>query len=141
MIRRPPRSTLFPYTTLFRSGDHLGGRPRDELLVSELGGEPRQLLLQPGQLARQAPTFLLHVDRIRQRDEDLAPVGEDGVRAGLRRSATVEPQRLELAKPQDRLTLALEGAATLGSLGRHRSGEPRLGVVALVRPDGSDCRG
>src|SRR2546430_9736471 len=23
MIRRPPRSTLFPYTTLFRSGDHL----------------------------------------------------------------------------------------------------------------------
>src|SRR2546422_8587766 len=65
MIRRPPRSTLFPYTTLFRS----------------LGGEPRQLLLQPGQLARQAPTFLLQVDRIRQRDEDLAPVGEDGVRS------------------------------------------------------------
>src|SRR3712207_7332517 len=33
MIRRPPRSTLFPYTTLFRSlgrlGDALeGGRPR-----------------------------------------------------------------------------------------------------------------
>src|SRR2546430_10642805 len=24
MIRRPPRSTLFPYTTLFRSGQHLG---------------------------------------------------------------------------------------------------------------------
>src|SRR2546427_8042670 len=24
MIRRPPRSTLFPYTTLFRSGVHLG---------------------------------------------------------------------------------------------------------------------
>src|SRR3712207_8705754 len=23
MIRRPPRSTLFPYTTLFRSGQHL----------------------------------------------------------------------------------------------------------------------
>src|SRR3712207_7866022 len=33
MIRRPPRSTLFPYTTLFRSYDHTladgygGGRP------------------------------------------------------------------------------------------------------------------
>src|SRR5688572_32265687 len=26
MIRRPPRSTLFPYTTLFRSADH-GQRP------------------------------------------------------------------------------------------------------------------
>src|SRR5262245_63736626 len=24
MIRRPPRSTLFPYTTLFRSSDRLG---------------------------------------------------------------------------------------------------------------------
>src|SRR2546422_7687192 len=24
MIRRPPRSTLFPYTTLFRSGDRVG---------------------------------------------------------------------------------------------------------------------
>src|SRR5258707_3329390 len=24
MIRRPPRSTLFPYTTLFRSDQHLG---------------------------------------------------------------------------------------------------------------------
>src|SRR3712207_7024227 len=33
MIRRPPRSTLFPYTTLFRSRDGavrvLGGRPDD----------------------------------------------------------------------------------------------------------------
>src|SRR5256885_12791746 len=26
MIRRPPRSTLFPYTTLFRSGHVVGGR-------------------------------------------------------------------------------------------------------------------
>src|SRR3712207_7809114 len=36
MIRRPPRSTLFPYTTLFRSDDgvvrHLGGgHGRDQL--------------------------------------------------------------------------------------------------------------
>src|SRR3712207_7997307 len=27
MIRRPPRSTLFPYTTLFRSRDHDGPSP------------------------------------------------------------------------------------------------------------------
>src|SRR3712207_8547116 len=32
MIRRPPRSTLFPYTTLFRSQDDLGwGLEQDEL--------------------------------------------------------------------------------------------------------------
>src|SRR3712207_8166185 len=33
MIRRPPRSTLFPYTTLFRS-HHYGGRPRDPRVVT-----------------------------------------------------------------------------------------------------------
>jgi len=30
MIRRPPRSTLFPYTTLFRSKDAITGKSRDE---------------------------------------------------------------------------------------------------------------
>src|SRR5437667_11624431 len=29
MIRRPPRSTLFPYTTLFRAGQHLASRRSD----------------------------------------------------------------------------------------------------------------
>src|SRR5258706_108465 len=29
MIRRPPRSTLFPYTTLFRSSDEDSGFPVD----------------------------------------------------------------------------------------------------------------
>src|SRR5437016_11355638 len=47
MIRRPPRSTLFPYTTLFRSlstpggGDHRGRpglrRPMDIMLAAILG--------------------------------------------------------------------------------------------------------
>src|SRR2546426_6089740 len=30
MIRRPPRSTLFPYTTLFRSHHHQGDGDHDE---------------------------------------------------------------------------------------------------------------
>src|SRR2546426_7860111 len=30
MIRRPPRSTLFPYTTLFRSHRHRGDPVRDD---------------------------------------------------------------------------------------------------------------
>src|SRR2546425_6083736 len=34
MIRRPPRSTLFPYTTLFRS--HRGARRRDGVLAGPL---------------------------------------------------------------------------------------------------------
>src|SRR2546426_5651472 len=32
MIRRPPRSTLFPYTTLFRS--RMAGRPRNQIIGS-----------------------------------------------------------------------------------------------------------
>src|SRR3712207_8558617 len=36
MIRRPPRSTLFPYTTLFRSGEHR--RDRDDGDDGEEGG-------------------------------------------------------------------------------------------------------
>src|SRR2546429_6053674 len=31
MIRRPPRSTLFPYTTLFRSHDRQGSRTAEQL--------------------------------------------------------------------------------------------------------------
>src|SRR2546430_10412701 len=41
MIRRPPRSTLFPYTTLFRSRD-----PRQRIVPPFAGNEVR---------ARQAP--------------------------------------------------------------------------------------
>src|SRR2546422_3737811 len=46
MIRRPPRSTLFPYTTLFRS-DVAGARVRDavrrrdhEAAPADLAGDP-----------------------------------------------------------------------------------------------------
>src|SRR2546426_6024235 len=36
MIRRPPRSTLFPYTTLFRSvqGEAVGARPDDHRVLA-----------------------------------------------------------------------------------------------------------
>src|SRR2546430_4048770 len=33
MIRRPPRSTLFPYTTLFRSQRSFAARPRNHSLL------------------------------------------------------------------------------------------------------------
>src|SRR5260221_8156792 len=42
MIRRPPRSTLFPYTTLFRSLDVLLGKAR--CAKDRLGILPQQLL-------------------------------------------------------------------------------------------------
>src|SRR5690242_21239215 len=36
MIRRPPRSTLFPYTTLFRSRRHRIARPRRQSLAEAM---------------------------------------------------------------------------------------------------------
>src|SRR2546429_5836399 len=40
MIRRPPRSTLFPYTTLFRSCDGAQRIREDNALQPDHGGAP-----------------------------------------------------------------------------------------------------
>src|SRR3712207_7309978 len=61
MIRRPPRSTLFPYTTLFRSvpgADRRGLRRRERLL--------------PGLDRRQPGQVLVAAARARLPDADLA---------------------------------------------------------------------
>src|SRR5688572_31064933 len=56
MIRRPPRSTLFPYTTLFRSQDIGGfrlGRLREGLTTIESRASPERRLAglgKPGSL-------------------------------------------------------------------------------------------
>src|SRR3712207_7213887 len=53
MIRRPPRSTLFPYTTLFRSFRAGEAGPRARLVAARLpagtvGGRPAARHLPPG---------------------------------------------------------------------------------------------
>src|SRR3712207_9102056 len=55
MIRRPPRSTLFPYTTLFRSLGAHAGVPAAEVAGLEL----RDVV---GRLVREAP----HAHRMRE---------------------------------------------------------------------------
>src|SRR3712207_7624885 len=44
MIRRPPRSTLFPYTTLFRSWELYAERP--EVVAARVGGELKDLAVE-----------------------------------------------------------------------------------------------
>src|SRR3712207_9019302 len=61
MIRRPPRSTLFPYTTLFRSG-----LAAELALGADLARDARDLVRERAQLVDH------RVDRVLQL-EDLAP--------------------------------------------------------------------
>src|SRR5256885_13283341 len=61
MIRRPPRSTLFPYTTLFRSRARTPGRAREK----GANGRPRSLQrLQQFQL----PSLPLGIRRARSEE-------------------------------------------------------------------------
>src|SRR2546427_13160652 len=80
MIRRPPRSTLFPYTTLFRShphGDHVAGPAVAEVrrqLVAE-GAVPVRPL---PQVMPVDPDFAVAVDAIELDEHQLArvPLGD-----------------------------------------------------------------
>src|SRR2546429_6991476 len=50
MIRRPPRSTLFPYTTLFRSVDQVPVPERGRVADGALDGPRQQGGRRPGML-------------------------------------------------------------------------------------------
>src|SRR5256885_13228734 len=76
MIRRPPRSTLFPYTTLFRSRD-FSGRGREALML-EHGAHRVQL------------------QRIREYLDGAVGVRHDVLGAGFQRS---EEHTSELQSP------------------------------------------
>src|SRR5258708_20112873 len=54
MIRRPPRSTLFPYTTLFRSDDDVAARYGGEEFVVLYVGAGKDLALRLAEGLRRA---------------------------------------------------------------------------------------
>src|SRR2546427_8741130 len=66
MIRRPPRSTLFPYTTLFRSPRGSGrrgampgpGRPRPRATTARRGGGSRGELRERAELVARRTRIL-----------------------------------------------------------------------------------
>src|SRR5258705_8230398 len=67
MIRRPPRSTLFPYTTLFRSIQASNGSRHDLVELLHDDGPPMRLLHDP-----------LHLGELVARTEqEVGPVGAD----------------------------------------------------------------
>src|SRR3712207_7536122 len=62
MIQRPPRSTLFPYTTLFRSRQHGGPAPGHAALTDTAGRRTLARVLRP---APACPTFASTVSCVR----------------------------------------------------------------------------
>src|SRR3712207_9541352 len=110
MIRRPPRSTLFPYSTLFRSaGDRdraAGGRHRagegglDVLLPADLLAEPadHEQAVVDGQ--PQADDR----DEVDREDRDVGQVGESAQRR----------ERAEDRRSADRQRQARRGEAEIG---------------------------
>src|SRR5258708_25631668 len=54
MIRRPPRSTLFPYTTLFRSELQQRARAHD-LALENIYGRVRRVLVRHAGLSNSSP--------------------------------------------------------------------------------------
>src|SRR3712207_5292030 len=102
MIRRPPRSTLFPYTTLFRSTQHrfvpLPGQPGyGEEPEADYGRVGREDLAQVlGRLARVDDRYALVAGKAGVREPLLGSVVEDH-----------GPHGLQLAPP-DALARTLE---------------------------------
>src|SRR3989441_8162841 len=86
MIRRPPRSTLFPYTTLFRSLDSLtpGQLEEHALRARRLGVAPARVVEREVLDDHEVG----HVDVREAGDERLA--GGPGVLRGARRGAAAQ---------------------------------------------------
>src|SRR2546425_13292724 len=127
MIRRPPRSTLFPYTTLFRSR---------RALVQELVREDD---------AREAEDVARIADlavALRERDRRVDPVPhaeERQVAPRVRERAVVvveEERRAELPDLRRQLRAVGEHHRDLRNRGDLRSGEPDVrGLAAGLVPD------
>src|ERR1041384_4034563 len=125
MIRRPPRSTLFPYTTLFRSVEHLLELARRD--VEEVADAARHALEEPDVRDRCGEVDVTHplAPHLLPRHFDAAALADDALVA----DALVLPAvALPVARrPEDALA---EQAVTLGL---ERAVVDRLGLRYLAR--------
>src|SRR5947209_16358754 len=60
MIRRPPRSTLFPYTTLFRSLEAIFQELGAAHSIDPEGAQPSTRLVEPYMFERALPHWYVH---------------------------------------------------------------------------------
>src|SRR2546426_9602368 len=95
MIRRPPRSTLFPYTTLFRSLESITVRPFWHLPLSPMFLDIQKAVsgVNPKRLEVRAPGEPLHSNW------DLLQKRPSGYLETLEREARSEEHTSELQSP------------------------------------------
>src|SRR2546426_11681863 len=100
MIRRPPRSTLFPYTTLFRSPG-IGHLDHVEIEVFQRVGVDARERVEPKLIAAQAgdsETYPVHVVRVLDRQHVAKRDSEHLTRVrGVTRVVVLVTVRRELA--------------------------------------------
>src|SRR3989449_9989972 len=129
MIRRPPRSTLFPYTTLFRS---LAMRAREgQALVTELARRLDALEAGAREVERRAPERLAtELARLKKAVAELA----GGVQ--------VDEQRLavEIALMADRVDVTEELVRLRTHLAACREALAKDGARSEERRVGKECR-
>src|SRR5256885_17128385 len=77
MIRRPPRSTLFPYTTLFRSN-----RPREIFIETHAGWRREEVPFADFDWCRRLAKLIANVTR--QRVDESAPLLSAALPSGER---------------------------------------------------------
>src|SRR5258707_15690455 len=102
MIRRPPRSTLFPYTTLFRS---LGASQLDRTICATAGGDAlitvlgRKLGTEPEQF-RESKYIIAWGANIHGTNIHLWPFIEEARRKGAK-LGVIDPYKTRTAKVAD----------------------------------------
>src|SRR3989454_6572569 len=97
MIRRPPRSTLFPYTTLFRSVEHL---VRVAVDVGDVRVRPQHLVDLPPVTHPEVPWRVVFVEGIVAEDHDRLVLGPAGQRLGQpqdRKSTRLDSRHLVIS--------------------------------------------
>src|SRR2546427_643949 len=90
MIRRPPRSTLFPYTTLFRSSEDLHDGTSFERFFERVGQHQRcRILFDPSHFVLQQLDYLEYLDiyhplirMFHVKDAEFRPSGRQGIYGG-----------------------------------------------------------
>src|SRR5687768_12252009 len=134
MIRRPPRSTLFPYTTLFRSGRLDLGAARRGLLGRALDQRLRHALRLPEEGPEELERFAARVvDHVHASRDDSCL--SSGVVLGGAAVTAVQPE-LSLGDGEDRRAgkAAPTGVASGGDRVRapHERGTPEDGNAGAL---------